>query len=383
VSTSGEQRASARTGVDAPAGRRRSARAGARKGRGAASNRSGRYEAWTREDVDDGWSGDGGGTDDEGPVAKLRTTLTPDASRKVISWNQSPDVPFDRSINPYRGCEHGCVYCYARPTHAWLGLSPGLDFESRLYYKPDAAERLREELAARGYRPAAIALGANTDAYQPCERRLRITRGVLEVLSECAHPVTVVTKSALVERDLDLLAPMAARRLASVAVSVTTLDPALARRLEPRAAAPARRLETIRRLAGAGVPVRVLVAPLIPALTDAELERILERAGEAGARAASYIVLRLPLEIRDLFEEWLAEHYPEKAARVMGRVRDLRGGRAYESGFGTRMRGTGELAALIARRFEVATRRLGYADPEPLDAGRFRPPSRTGQLDLF
>jgi len=348
-----------------------------RKGRGAVISPDNRYQTHTRDAVDDGW-----GSLDE-PAAPLATTLTADASRSVISYNDSPDVPFDRSINPYRGCEHGCVYCFARPTHAWLGLSPGLDFEARLFYKPDAAALLRGELAARSYRCAPLALGVNTDAYQPAERRLGVTRAVLEVLAEARHPLGVVTKSALVERDLDILAEMATERRAEVAVSITTLDRELARRLEPRAAAPQRRLETIARLSEAGVPVSVLVAPIIPVLTDSELEAILAQAREAGARAAGYVMLRLPHELKDMFRAWLAHHEPLKAEHVMNRVRDLRGGRDNDPAFGRRMRGTGPYAELIAQRFRAAHRRLGYGELPALDCSGFRPPRTMPQMELF
>ena len=372
--------------------------ASAHKGRGALSNVSGRFEHITREDFDDGW---GDGRDDEWskdqdvdrkqcpddgdlPPPKLRTTLTPDASRRIISYNDSPDIPFDRSINPYRGCEHGCIYCYARPSHAYLGFSPGLDFESRLVFKPDAATLLRAELARPGYSCAPIALGSNTDPYQPVERDLGITRAVLEVLSECGHPVTIVTKSARVERDIDILRAMAKANRCSVSVSVTTLDRSLARRMEPRASAPHRRLETVRRLAAAGIPTGVMAAPMIPFLNDGELETILEHAREAGALGASYTMLRLPLEIADLFREWLANHYPERADRVMERVRDTRGGRDYDSTFGQRMRGTGPVAELLAKRFRLAVRRLGFPGFPDLDASGFVPPIPSqGQLPLF
>ncbi|MDX1434380.1 MAG: PA0069 family radical SAM protein [Gammaproteobacteria bacterium] len=343
---------------------------GPRKGRGAGGNESGRFERFAREDCDDGW-----GILDEEP-ARLRTTLEVDSSRSVISYNESPDVPFDRSINPYRGCEHGCIYCYARPTHAWLGLSPGLDFESRLFYKPDAAAELRSELSRGRYRCAPIALGANTDAYQPVERRLEVTRGIVQVLHDCAHPLIIITKSALVERDLDLLGPMAERRLASVAVSITTLDHDVARRMEPRAAAPARRLRTIERLAAAGIEVTVLVAPVIPVLTDAELETILASAREAGAVDARYIFVRLPLEVSGLFREWLERHYPLKAAHVLARISDSRDGKDYVSGFGTRMRGTGHFADLLARRFALARERLAFPGRGELDCSAFRRPAR-------
>lgn len=351
---------------------------GRRRGRGAISNRAGRFEAWEREADDDGW----------GTLEALRegpdTVFIRDTSRSILAHNQSPDVPFDRSINPYRGCEHGCVYCFARPSHAYLGFSPGLDFETRILFKPAAAALLRRELARPGYRCATIVLGANTDPYQPVERRLGITRDVLEVLGECRHPVGIITKSALIERDLDLLAHMARDRLVQVSVSVTTLDRELTRRMEPRATAPHRRLEAIRRLSEAGVPVTVLVAPVIPALNDRELETLLAEAHGAGARSASYVLLRLPLEIKDLFQEWLDTHYPLKAGRVMSRVRDTRDGRLYDPTFGKRMRGSGEYAALIAKRFRLACRRLGYDEPPALATAHFRPPSApSGQLDLF
>ncbi len=349
-----------------------------RTGRGAPSNREGRYESAERVAVDDGW-----GTIDESPEP-LATELTVDASRSALAFNESPDVPFDRSINPYRGCEHGCIYCYARPTHAWLGLSAGLDFESRLTYKPEVAQLLREELARPGYVCEPIALGTNTDVYQPVDRRLALTRQILEVLAETDHPVTIVTKSSLIERDLDLLAPMAARGLARAHVSVTTLDVELTRRMEPRATAPRRRLETVRRLAAAGVPTGVMVAPVIPALNDHELERILEAAAEAGATMAGYILLRLPLEVRDLFEEWLREHYPLKADHVLKRIRDTRGGRDSDATFGRRMTGEGPYAAVLGQRFRVARGRLGLTAEATLDRTQFRPPQpERGQLTLL
>jgi len=347
------------------------------RGRGATFSPDNRYSAHTQEALDDGW----GSLD--ASLEPLRTTFTVDSSRTVISYNDSPDVGFDRSINPYRGCEHGCVYCFARPSHAWLGLSPGLDFESRLFYKPDAPELLRHELAARAYRPAPIAVGINTDAYQPGERKLKITRHILELLVECRHPFSIVTKSALIERDLDLLTEAAVHNLVSVAVSITTLDRNLARRMEPRAAAPQRRIEVIRNLSEAGVPVSVLVAPLIPVLTDGELENILEAAHAAGARAAGYVLLRLPHELKEIFEAWLTTHEPGKAAHVMNRIRDMRGGKDYDSRYGVRMRGTGDYADLLAKRFAMAERRLSLGDFPPLDDSQFRPPRSTPQLDLF
>ena len=350
-----------------------------RKGRGAASNPPCRFEPTARVAFDDGW----GGLDEELPP--LATTVQIDATRTIITRNDSPDVPFDRSINPYRGCEHGCVYCFARPSHAFLGLSPGQDFETRLFAKPDAPALLAEELRRPGYRCRVIALGTNTDPYQPIERTRRITRGVLEVLAAHNHPVGIVTTSALVVRDIDILAPMAARRLARVYISVTTLDGGLARRLEPRAPAPARRLEAVRRLAAAGIPVGVLVAPVIPALNDSEIERILAAAAEAGALSAGYVLLRLPREVKDLFVEWLAVHAPDKAKRVMGLVRDTRGGRDYDSRWGKRMTGTGAYAEMIARRFRLASRRLGLDRRDwTLDTSRFQPPARAGdQLSLL
>jgi DNA repair photolyase len=349
------------------------------KGRGAPSNLEGRYASWQREAVDDGWRRD----DDALPP--IRTEVAHETAKSIIARNDSPDIPFDQSINPYRGCEHGCVYCYARPTHAYLGLSPGLDFETRIFAKTNAAELLRKELAAPGYRPSAIALGANTDPYQPVERELRVTRSILEVLAECEHPFTIVTKNALVERDIDLVAPMAAKRMAHAYVSVTNLDADLARQLEPRASAPYRRLETIRRLADAGIPVGVLVAPLVPFVTDRYLEEILERAREAGASSAGYILLRLPHEVAPLFKAWLAAHYPLKAEHVMSLVRQMRGGRDYQSGFGVRQAGTGTFAELVAKRFDLACQRLGLnrRGREPLDTSRFRPPRTGPQLDLF
>jgi DNA repair photolyase len=347
------------------------------RGRAALSNGDGRFEPYAHEPVDDGW-----GTLDE-PLAPRATAVADDPARSVISRNDSPDIPFEQSLNPYRGCEHGCIYCYARPSHAYLGHSPGLDFETRLYAKHHAARRLEAELARPGYRVAPIALGSNTDCYQPIERRLRITRAVLEVLARCRHPVSIVTKSALIERDLDLLAPMAAQGLAAVFVSVTTLDRALARRLEPRAAAPERRLATLARLAAAGVPVGVMFAPAIPALNDAEMEAVLERAAAAGARHAGYVLLRLPHELRQLFTEWLEVHAPLKAAHVLARLREARGGRLYDAGFGRRMTGRGEYAAMLGRRFDLACRRLGLNRGSlALDGARFRAPGGA-QLALF
>lgn len=348
-----------------------------RKGRGAVSNVDGRFEAWSHEPLDDGW-----GVQDEAPPP-LRTTVTEDASRTIIARNKSPDVPFDQSINPYRGCEHGCIYCFARPTHAHLGLSPGLDFESRLFVKPKAAALLRQALAVPAYRCRVLVLGTNTDAYQPIERRYRVMREILEVLAETGHPVGITTKSSLVERDIDVLADMARRDLAVVSISITTLDHSLARRLEPRATAPRRRLQTIQRLAEAGIPVNVSVAPIIPVLTDIEMEAILKRAAEASACSASYILLRLPLEVKDLFKEWLTTHYPQRADHVMSVMRQMRGGRENDASFTTRRRGTGPFAELIARRFQVAINRLSLdRTPPKLSTAHFRAPE-SNQLSLW
>jgi DNA repair photolyase len=351
--------------------------------RGALSQIQGRFETEARAPFDDGWQ-----RDDE-PLAPLQTTVTAERARSIIARNDSPDVPFDQSINPYRGCEHGCIYCYARPSHAYLELSPGLDFETRLFAKTNAAELLRGELAQPGYVVSPISLGANTDCYQPAERKLRITRQILDVLSACGHPLTIVTKSALVERDLDLLAPMAQKNLVKVFVSIGTLDRVLARRLEPRAASPQRRLDVLKALSRAGVPCGVMVAALIPALNDSTLERVLEEAAAAGAQEAAYVILRLPNELKDLFKEWLAAHYPERADHVISIVRQMRGGRDNDPRFGQRMRGTGNFAELVAKRFAIACKRLGLNGhgngrrvPE-LDCTRFVPPSPGGQLRLF
>jgi DNA repair photolyase len=348
------------------------------RGRGSARRPDSRFLAWRREETDDGWSRD---EDDPPP----RTEVQEDTARSVITYNDSPDIPFDRSINPYRGCEHGCAYCFARPSHAYLGLSPGLDFETRLFCKTDAAARLEEELSRPGYRPAPIALGVNTDAWQPVERQLGVTRQVLAVLARCRHPVFTLTKSALIERDVDLLAGMAADGLAGVMVSVTTLQPALARRLEPRAATPARRLETIRRLTAAGIPVGVLFAPIIPALNDHELEAVLAAAKEAGASSAGMVLLRLPHELKELFADWLDHHEPDRAEHVMSLIAQMRGGRLNDPRFGSRMRGEGVLAELHARRLEQARRRLGLTRQLPaLRCDLFTPPPRPGpQGELF
>jgi len=352
-----------------------------RKGRGAGINPEGRFESVTREAFDDGWN-----TPPDDDLSPLRTHVTAERVSSIISRNDSPDVPFTQSINPYQGCEAGCVYCYARPTHAYRNLSPGIDWETRLFAKVNAAEKLREELARPGYRCEAISLGASTDPYQPIEREWKVTRGILEVLAECDHPFGIVTKNALVERDLDILAPMAKKNLVNVFISLNNLDHDLARRLEPRCAAPARRLKAMKTLSDAGVPVGVVVAPVIPFLTDHQIEPVLEAAWEHGARRAGYILMRLPWEVKDLFREWLERHYPLKAKHVMSRVHAMRGGRDNDPNFGSRMRGEGELAQLLAQRFRKACRRLGFnADPRhgALDTTRFRAPAAGGQLSLF
>lgn len=349
-----------------------------RRGRGAQSNASGRYEPLARVVFDDGWQ-----SIDELPPFK--TTVTADATRKIITRNDSPDISFDRSINPYRGCEHGCVYCFARPTHAYLGLSPGLDFESKLFVKPEAPGLLERELSAPGYVPRTIAIGTNTDPYQPIERQYQVMRGILEVLERAGHPVGIVTKSALVLRDLDILARMAKRNLVKVALSVTTLDPKLARTMEPRAATPTRRLDALRQLSAAGVPTAVMVAPVIPALNDDEIERILDAAAAAGVRSAGYVLLRLPLEVRDLFREWLLANFPDRYRHVFKLVRDTRGGKDYDSTWGKRMTGGGPIAWMIGRRFEVACERLGFnRDKTKLATEHFHPPRPASeQLSLF
>jgi DNA repair photolyase len=347
-------------------------------GRGVLSNPPGRFDKQELEAVDDGWY------QDEVPES-LPTTLEPDHAREIISSNDSPDIPFERSINPYRGCSTACVYCYARPSHAYMGLSPGLDFETRLFYKADAAQVLEAQLARPGYVCKPVMLGANTDPYQPDERRMRVTRSILEVLARTRHPVTVISKHALVLRDLDLLTDLARQRLASVAISITTQGVELKRVMEPRAASPRARLRTLAALHAAGVPCGVLVAPVIPALTDHELEGILEAAAHAGAGWAGYVLLRLPYEIKDLFSEWLAQHYPQRAGHIMSLIRDMRGGRDNDPRFGTRMRGTGPYAELLRRRFQVACRRLNLnsGGRDTLDTTLFRPPEPPGaQLRL-
>ena len=351
------------------------------KGRGAASRIAGRFEQTVAVGEDDGWGSVYEDLGEEAP--RPATTVTEERARTIVSHNQSPDVGFSQSINPYRGCEHGCVYCFARPSHAFLELSPGLDFETKLFAKTNAVERLRAELAKPGHVPSPIALGINTDGWQPIERDYRLTRELLQVLSDTNHPVHIVTKSALVVRDLDLLADMAKRNLVEVHLSVTSLDNRLSATLEPRAAAPHARLRTIRALADAGVPTGVLVAPVIPMITDMELERILEACREAGAGSAGYVLLRLPHELKQVWREWLELHYPERAAHVMSLVNQMRGGKDYDSGFGTRMRGEGPFAQLIGQRFAKAHRRLGYGRLPPLDGTRFvapRKPSPQGEL---
>ncbi len=354
------------------------------KGRGTVWALEHRFSTESHEAFDDGWGAlapDAHGADADRPG----TEVTPEQVRSILSRNDSPDIGFDLSINPYRGCEHGCIYCYARPTHSYLNLSPGVDFETRIVAKVNAAEKLREELGARGYQPAPMNIGSVTDAYQPAERRLRITRSVLEVLVEARHAFSIITKSSLVERDLDLIQPMAAERMAAVYVSITTLQTDLARTLEPRAAAPQRRLRTIEALARAGVPVGVSVSPVIPFLNEPELERILQAARDAGANRAFSIVLRLPWEVNPLFQQWLRQHQPERAERVMARVREMRGGKDNDSRFGSRMTGQGVWAQLLRQRFDKACRRLGYERERiDLDLSRFRPPaSQAGQGQLF
>ncbi|MEP1198281.1 PA0069 family radical SAM protein [Tateyamaria sp.] len=348
------------------------------RGRAALSNMVGRFEPITRHSVDDGWA-----KDEELPT--LRTEVSIEHPRSVITYNRSPDLPFDRSINPYRGCEHGCVYCFARPSHAYLGLSPGLDFETRLVARPDAPDVLRAELAKRTYAVAPIAIGTNTDPYQPIEKEHGIMRACLEVLEDCGHPVAIVTKGALIERDLDILGRMARRGLVRVGISVTTLDPALSRLMEPRAPAPERRLLMIRRMSGAGVPVRIMASPMVPALTDPELEEILKRGKEAGARTASWIMLRLPREVSALWQDWLAAHYPDRAVRIMARLREMHGGKEYDARWAHRMKGEGAYAEMVAARFAVAIKRLGLKETAPaMRTDLFqRPVPESAQLSLF
>jgi DNA repair photolyase len=365
------------------------------KGRGAVTNIQGRYEVHGRERFDDGWTVPGVGGD---VPAVPRTVVTDEIAKTILTRNTSPDIPFSVSLNPYRGCEHGCIYCFARPSHAYLGLSPGLDFESRLFAKVNAADLLRRELARPGYVPENIAIGVNTDAYQPCERERRITREVLEVLGECKHPYGLITKSALIERDIDLIAPMAEKGLACAAITLTTLDGEIARTLEPRAAAPSRRLRAIRTLTEAGIPVSVSVAPIIPFVTEPEIERILEAAKDAGAVGAHYTVLRMPWEVSPLFQQWLHAHFPDRAQRVLNRIRDMRGGKEYDSDFGKRMTGEGVWADLIRQRFTKAVKRLGlegrmsrfnecdpsqFRRPLVVPKVQVKPASAAAQMDLF
>jgi DNA repair photolyase len=357
-----------------------------RKGRGATVNPPNRFDTKAAAPFDDGWDTLAADFTDLPP---LPTTLTRDASRSVISWNQSPDIGFDRAVNPYRGCEHGCVYCYARPSHAYLGYSPGLDFETKLLFKPDVAELLEKELRKPGYVARPLALGSNTDPYQPVERTLKLTRAVLQVLDRFNHPVTIVTKSAGVLRDIDILKPMAERNLVRVCLSVTTLDPALARRMEPRAASPARRLQAIEQLTRVGIPAGVLAAPMIPALNDAEMERILEASSRAGARWGGYVLLRLPHELKQIFEDWLHQHFPDRARHVLELVRETRAGALNDAKFGQRFSGTGVYADLLARRFSRAAKQWGLDNRDELDSSQFKPPmdARSGmaeaQLSLF
>ena len=349
------------------------------RGRGTVSNATGRYESQQREAFDDGW------TVEDAQLVQLTTTVQPEKARKIITTNDSPDIGFDQSINPYRGCEHGCIYCYARPAHAYMGLSPGLDFESKLFFKPHAGELLEKELSKPTYRPKVIHVGGNTDPYQPQERRLRVTRQVIEVLSRFNHPFSIITKSALITRDVDLLGPMGMRNLVRAAVSVTTLDRKLARSMEPRAATPERRLDAIRRLSEAGVPTIVMFAPCIPGLNDHEMEAVLERAKEAGAIGAGYVALRLPLEIKDLFSEWLESDHPDRAKKVMSLIRQMRSGKDYDSEWGRRMTGQGPVAEMMSQRFSIVTRKLGLNGRwDGLDISQFRVPPKAGdQLALL
>jgi DNA repair photolyase len=354
------------------------------RGRGALSNETSRFDTEKRIRTTDGWETDASTASDDEDLPPLRTTLTRDATRTIIARNASPDIGFDRSINPYRGCEHGCIYCFARPTHAYLGLSPGLDFETRILFKPDAARLLTAELAAPKYKCAVMAMGTNTDPYQPVERDLTVTRQILQVLSDFNHPVGIVTKNHLVTRDIDILGDMARRNLAEVFLSVTTLDKDLARTMEPRASAPRRRLEAIRALAAAGIPAGVMSAPMIPGLNDHEMEAILEAAVDCGATRAGFVPLRLPLELKELFEEWLQTHRPDRKERVLSLIRQMRGGKLYDSEFGSRMRGEGPLALLMSQRFSAAVNRLGLNRIRVrLDISRFSVPdsARTALVD--
>jgi len=349
------------------------------KGRGARSNDSSRFESFRSEAFEDGW------TEADEAARPLTTSIQPMKSRTIIARNDSPDIGFNASINPYRGCEHGCIYCYARPAHAYLGLSPGLDFESRLFFKPEAGRLLERELAKATYKPQIIHIGGDTDPYQPQEKTLRVTRAVLETLCRFNHPFSIITKSALISRDLDILGPMGKAGLARAAVSVTTLDRRLARSMEPRAATPERRIDAIRQMAEAGVPVTVMFAPSIPSLNDHEMEAVLERAAQAGATSAGYVALRLPLEINDLFQQWLATDHPDRAKRVMSLMRQMRGGAAYSSEWGKRMTGEGPVAEVMSQRFEMARRKFGLDAPlQRMDVAAFRVPPRAGdQMSLF
>lgn len=357
---------------------RQAAERGEQRGRGAVSNQTGRFEPETRHAFDDGWD-----TVEE-TAARLETTLTQESAKTIITFNKSPDISFDRTINPYRGCEHGCIYCFARPSHAYGGLSAGLDFESRLFFKPNAPELLKRELSRPGYRPRPIALGMNTDAFQPVERDTGLTREVLKILLACQHPVSLLTKSSLIERDMDIIGPMARMGLARVGVSITTLDRTLARKMEPRAATPARRLQTIRALSDAGIPVTVMTAPIIPGLTDHEIENLLEAAAQHGATGAGYVILRLPYEIKDLFHEWLVTHVPDRAAKVINTIRDMRGGKDYDARWFERGSGRGPVAKMIMQRFVRETHRLGLDTPRAaLRTDLFRPPTAMDdQLEL-
>ena len=360
------------------------------KGRGAALNLEGRFERWQREAFDDGWlddAGESGNAADATDAHKLKTTITEERAKSIITRNDSPDIPFRYSLNPYRGCEHGCIYCFARPTHAYLGLSPGLDFETRLFAKVNAPELFRSELSRPGFQTDVISFGVNTDAYQPCEQKLAITRRCLEVAAEFNQAVGLITKSALIERDIDILQAMAKKKLVHVAISVTTLDHHISRYLEPRTAAPLRRLQTIKRLAEAGIPVSINVAPVIPFLTDHELESLLEKGREMGATAAGYILLRLPWELKELFRNWLEHHFPLKAAHVMSRVQEMRGGNDNDPNFGSRMVGEGIFARLLEQRFDKACARVGLTthgrrEIERLDTSVFAVPGRAVQGQL-
>ncbi len=352
------------------------------KGRGSPINPEGRFETCRRESADDGWFQE----PPEDEARKPKTVIAIEHAKRVISRHDSPDVGFAQSLNPYRGCAHGCVWCFARPTHAYLGLSPGIDFETRLSAKVNAAGKLREEIARPGYQCEPLTIAVNTDAYQPIERDLGITRAILALCHETDHPVSLITKSAMIERDLDLLAPMAGKRLVNVTISITTLDHGISRHMEPRTSAPARRLLAVKRLSEAGIPVNVNIAPVIPFLTDHELEAIMEAAAQAGARSAFYNLVRLPWEVKDIFRAWLEAHFPLKAAHVMSRIHEMREGRDNDPSFGTRMTGTGLFAELLRQRFEKAARRLGLEAREGdggLDCTRFRPPERGGQQRLF